>query len=251
MTEIKNLCYRYPGGPTVLENVSFYLNPGDFLAILGNNGVGKSTLLKCLNGILKPNSGQVLLQGQDLLKLSGRQIAQRVAFVSQSVPASELTVHDTVMLGRRPYQKWGFTEQDHAIVHDAMDKLEIDDLRGHFVSQLSGGQRQKVMLARAWAQQPELLLLDEPTSALDVKNQYQVLSMVEQFCRLDGLSAVVVIHDLNLALRFCNRFLLLKNGQVYREGGKDILDKQALLEVYGVAGNVLDIDGQSVVMIKD
>ena len=251
MTEIKNLSYRYPGGPAVLEDVSFSLQEGEFLAILGNNGVGKSTLLKCLNGILRPSGGQVLLQGQDLLKMSPRQIAQKVAFVSQNVPGNELTVHDTVMLGRRPYMKWGFTEQDHEIVHDAMDKLEIDHIRGRFVCQLSGGQKQKVMLARAWAQQPKILLLDEPTSALDVKNQYQVLSMVEKLCREDGLCGVVVMHDLNLALRFCNRFLLLKDGRVYRDGGREILDKQALLEVYGVEGNVLSVDGQSVVMIKE
>ncbi len=251
MMEVKNLSYRYAGGPQVLENVSFSLEKGDFLGILGNNGVGKSTLLKCLNGILKPDSGQVLVDGEDLLKLSGRQVAQRLAFVSQSLPGNQLTVHDTVMLGRRPYMKWGFTEYDHEIVHDAMDKLEVDDLRGRFVSTLSGGQKQKVMLARAWAQQPKVMLLDEPTSALDVKNQYQVLHLVEKFCREDGLSAVLVIHDLNLALRFCNRFLLLKDGQVYRQGGKEILDKQALLDVYGVRGNVLDLDGQPVVLIKE
>ena len=251
MTEIKNLSYRYPGGPAVLEDVSFSLQEGEFLAILGNNGVGKSTLLKCLNGILRPSGGQVLLQGQDLLKMSPRQIAQKVAFVSQNVPGNELTVHDTVMLGRRPYMKWGFTEQDHEIVHDAMDKLEIDHIRGRFVCQLSGGQKQKVMLARAWAQQPKILLLDEPTSALDIQNQYQVLKMVRDICHNDNMIAVVVIHDLNLALRFCDRFLLLKDGQVYRHGDRSILDSTALQVVYGVDAKVVEIEGRHMVLVEE
>lgn len=251
MMEVKSLSYRYPQGPAVLQNVSFTLAPGQFLAILGNNGVGKSTLLKCINGILKPDSGEVLLDGENLLKLSGREIARRTAFVSQSVPAMQMTVHDTVMLGRRPYMKWGFTEQDHGIVHDAMDRLELDAIRGRFLNQLSGGQRQKVMLARALAQQPKVLLLDEPTSSLDVKNQYQVLKLVQGFCRKDGLSAIVVIHDLNLALRFCDRFVLLKDGAVYRTGDKTILDAQALRDVYGVDGSVLEIENQNMILIRE
>ncbi len=251
MMEVKDLSYRYPQGPSVLQNVSFSLQAGQFMAILGNNGVGKSTLLKCLNGILRPDSGQVWLGQEELLRLSGREIARRVAFVSQSVPSTQMTVHDTVMLGRRPYMKWGFTELDHEIVHDAMDRLDLDSVRGRFLNQLSGGQRQKVMLARALAQQPRVLLLDEPTSSLDVKNQYHVLKMVQSFCKEDGLAAIVVIHDLNLALRFCDRFVLLKDGAVYRSGGREILDKQALLDVYGVDGAVLEVENQNIILIRE
>ena len=108
MMQVKNLCFHYKGCPEVLKDVSFDVMPGQFLAILGNNGVGKSTLLKCFNHILKPDAGQVLLDGVDLLKKSPREVAQQVAFVSQSVPSTQMTVHDVVMLGRRPYMKWGF-----------------------------------------------------------------------------------------------------------------------------------------------
>ena len=165
MMEIKHLSYHYKGYPQVLNDVSFDIEPGKFLAILGNNGVGKSTLLKCFNHILKPDAGEVLLDGQNLLKMSGREVAKQVAFVSQSVPSTQMTVHDVVMLGRRPYMKWGFTPEDHAIVHEAMDRLGLNAMRGRFLGQLSGGEKQKVMLARALAQQPKALLLDEPTSA--------------------------------------------------------------------------------------
>ena len=251
MMEIKHLSYHYKGYPQVLNDVSFDIEPGKFLAILGNNGVGKSTLLKCFNHILKPDAGEVLLDGQNLLKMSGREVAKQVAFVSQSVPSTQMTVHDVVMLGRRPYMKWGFTPEDHAIVHEAMDRLGLNAMRGRFLGQLSGGEKQKVMLARALAQQPKALLLDEPTSALDIQNQYQVLKIVRDICHKDNMVAVVVIHDLNLALRFCDHFLLLKDGKVYRHGDRSILNSTALKEVYGVDAKVVEIEGRHMVLVEE
>lgn len=174
MLNVENLAYHYKGRPAVLKDVNFNVNTGEFLAILGNNGVGKSTMLKCFNKILTPDGGKIILDDENLLQMSARQVAQRVAFVAQNVPSTQMTVHDMVMLGRRPYMKWGFTEDDHQIVHQAMAQLRIEPLRGRFLNELSGGERQKVMLARALAQQPKLLLLDEPTSSLDIQNQYQV-----------------------------------------------------------------------------
>ena len=251
MMQVKNLCFRYKGSLDVLKDVSFDIEPGKFLAILGNNGVGKSTLLKCFNHILRPDSGQVLLDGENLLTKTAREVAKQVAFVSQSVPSTQMTVHDAVMLGRRPYMKWGFTEQDHEIVHDAMHRLDVEDMRGRFLNQLSGGEKQKVMLARALAQQPKVLLLDEPTSALDIQNQYQVLKIVRDICHNDHVIAAVVIHDLNLALRFCDRFLLLKDGQVYRHGDRSVLDSAALKEVYGVDAKVVEIEGRHMVLVEE
>ena len=251
MMQIKNLSYHYKGSPEVLRDVSFDIEPGKFLAILGNNGLGKSTLLKCFNHILKPDSGEVLLDGKNLLTQSAREVAKQVAFVSQSVPDTQLTVHDVVMLGRRPYMTWGFTEEDHHIVHDAMHRLDVEDMRGRFLNELSGGEKQKVMLARALAQQPKALLLDEPTSALDIQNQYQVLKMVRDICHKDDMIAVVVIHDLNLALQFCDRFLLLKDGKVYRYGDHSILDSKALQEVYGVNAKVVEIEDRRMVLVKE
>ena len=250
MMQVKNVSYHYKGCPEVIRNVSFDIEPGQFLAILGNNGVGKSTLLKCFNHILQPDAGQVLLDGENLLTMSDREVAKRVAFVAQSVADSQMTVHDVVMLGRRPYMRWGFTEDDHTIVHDAMHRLDVEDMRGRFLNQLSGGEKQKVMLARALAQKPKVLLLDEPTSALDIQNQYHVLDMVQKICHKDQITAIVVIHDLNLALRFCDQFLLLKDGQVYRHGGREILDATAMKEVYGVAAKVVEIEGRHMVLVE-
>lgn len=251
MIEAKGICFHYKNCPIVLQNVDFQAEDGHFLAILGNNGAGKSTLLKCMNGILKPDSGSLLLDGEDLLTMPHRQVAQRVAFVAQTVASTQMTVHDMVMLGRRPYMGWSFSLEDHDIVHAAMARLGLMDMRGRFLNQLSGGERQKVMLARALAQQPRLLLLDEPTSALDIRNQYQVLKIVGELCRTEGLTAVVVIHDLTLALRFCDRFLLMRDGQVYRCGGLEVLDKTALREVYGVDAEPVVVNGRHIVLVNE
>lgn len=251
MIEAKGICFHYKNCPVVLQNVDFQAEDGHFLAILGNNGAGKSTLLKCMNGILKPDTGSLLLDGEDLLTMPHRQVAQRVAFVAQTVASTQMTVHDMVMLGRRPYMGWSFSREDHDIVHAAMARLGLMDMRGRFLNQLSGGERQKVMLARALAQQPRLLLLDEPTSALDIRNQYQVLKIVGELCRTEGLTAVVVIHDLTLALRFCDRFLLMRDGQVYRCGGLEVLDKTALREVYGVDAEPVMVNGRHIVLVNE
>ena len=238
MISVDHLCYHYKGGRPILRDVSFELDSGRFLAVLGNNGVGKSTLLKCINRILTADSGSC-------------RVAKRVAFVAQHVPDTQMTVHDMVMLGRRPYMTWGVTEHDHDVVHDAMRYLNLEDMRGRFLNQLSGGERQKVMLARALAQEPTLLLLDEPTSSLDIRNQYQVLQITRDLCREQNLTAMIVIHDLNLALRFCDRFLLLREGEVYRYGGAEIFDADALRDVYGVRGSIVQVQGQSLVLIED
>lgn len=249
MLNIENLSFHYRSGPEILRQISFSLEEGQFLAILGNNGAGKSTMLKCFNQILRVKGGHVWMDGEDLLTMTHREVARRVAFVSQTIPSTQMTVHDVVMLGRRPYMQWGFTEEDHRIVHQAMDRLNLSDMRGRFLNELSGGERQKVMLARALAQQPKVLLLDEPTSSLDIQNQYQVLDIVRDICRTSSITAVMVIHDLNLALRFCDRFLLLKDGRVYRSGDSSILDRQALRDVYGVDAHVVTVEGKSVVLV--
>ncbi len=249
MLTVENLQFRYRNEREILRNISFSLDDGQFMAILGNNGAGKSTLLKCVNRILPARRGHVRMDDQNLLQMSSREIARRVAFVAQTVPDTQMTVQDVVMLGRRPYMRWEFTEEDRRIVHKSMDRLGLTSLRDRFLNQLSGGERQKVMLARALAQQPKILLLDEPTSSLDLQNQYQVLDLVRDTCRNIGITAIVAIHDLNLALRFCDRFLLLKNGQIYRCGDASILDPTAISDIYGVRAEIVSVRGRRMVLV--
>ncbi|MGI6010321.1 MAG: ABC transporter ATP-binding protein [Ruminococcus sp.] len=249
MLTVNHLQFQYHGDTQVLKQISFTLDQGEFLAVLGNNGAGKSTMLKCFNGIIKPDRGEIFLDQENLLKMPAKEAAKRIAFVAQNVPNTQMTVYDMVMLGRRPYMRFGFSKRDHEIVGEVMEKLNIFDFRGRFLNRLSGGERQKVMLARALAQEPKLLLLDEPTSSLDLKNQYQVLQIVRDICHETGILAIVVIHDLNLALRFCDRFLLLHQGQVYRWGKDEIIDREALWKVYGIHGEISQAGGQKVVLV--
>ena len=208
-------------------------------------------MLKCFNHIITPDAGEVLLNGENLLKMSAKEVARRIAFVAQNVPDTQMTVHDMVMLGRRPYMSWAFTERDHEIVHEAMDRLKVSEFRGRFLNRLSGGERQKVMLARALAQEPKLLLLDEPTSSLDLKNQYQVLRIVREICHETGIAAIMVIHDLNLALRFCDRFLLMQDGAVFRYGDDRVIDREAIWQVYGVHGETAEVRGRKMVLVDE
>lgn len=249
MLRVKDLKFHYQGGPQVLKEINFKLEDGRFLSVLGNNGAGKSTMLKCFNRIIDPEEGSISLDGEEIRRIPIREVAKRIAFVAQTVPSTQMTVHDMVMLGRKPYMQWGFTENDHRIVHEAMDRLGLTEMRGRFLNELSGGERQKVMLARALAQRPKLLLLDEPTSSLDLKNQYQVLQTVKDICHETGIAAIMVIHDLNLALRFCNRFLLMRDGAVFRYGDAQVIDREAIWQIYGVQGETADVRGQKIVMV--
>ena len=248
MLEVKSLSFAYRCGRQILEDVSFSVPGGACLAVLGNNGAGKSTLLSCLAGLLRPRTGRVLVDGEDLLGMDAGRAARTVALVSQFAPASRLTVYDMVLLGRKPYLKWDFTAADRAMTEEALERLGLSGLALRYADRLSGGEGQKVQLARALVQQPKLLLLDEPTSSLDLRSQYEVLGLVSQLCREQSLTAVAVLHDLNLALRFCHRFLLLHGGRVYAQGDASVVSPRAIREVYGMEAAVRRVDGVPVVL---
>ena len=233
MIEVNNISYHYHGGKDVLKDVSFALEQGQFLAILGNNGVGKSTLLKCLNKILRADSGQVLLDGENILQMSNHQVSRRMAFVAQTVPSTQMTVHDVVMLGRRPYMKFGFTEKDHQIVHSAMDRLNLDPLRGRFLNQLSGGERQKVMLARALAQQPKLLLLDEPAAGMNPSETAELTETIRRIRDEFNIAVLLIEHDMSLVMGICEGIAVLNFGRIIAKGTPDeIRNNPQVIEAY-------------------
>ncbi len=245
---VENLNFSYPCGRQILKDVSFTAPAGEFLAILGNNGAGKSTLLKCFDHILRPQTGRVVVNGTDLLRLKGTALARQVAFVAQGAEGTRQTVYDTLLLGRKPYMKWGVTDRDKALVEETLVRMELDRLAVRYLDQLSGGERQKVLLARALVQEPKVLLLDEPTSNLDLRNQYEVLDLVRQECRRRNITAIVVIHDLNLALRFCGRFLFLHGGAVLAEGDASVVTPANIRAVYGIDATVAHVQDTPVVV---
>lgn len=231
--KVNDLEFEYPSRP-VIKDIQFTISQGDFLAVLGVNGAGKSTLLKCINRILKPQSGTVLIGGDDAFGLSRRELAKRIGYVAQHHDGLRTTVFDAVLLGRKPYIRWEAATIDLKIVQDVLRALKLDDYALRYVDQLSGGERQKVVIARALAQEPKLLLLDEPTSNLDLKNQLDVARLIKKVVEEQGLAALVAMHDLNLAMRFANRFILLKDGEIFAAGGQEVMIPENIESVYSV-----------------
>lgn len=238
MIEVKNIAFSY-GKHTVLKDISFSAAPGDCVGILGNNGVGKSTLITCMNRIRKPDSGVILIDGRDVAAMSRLEIARNIAYVAQTNELSQTTVYDALLLGRKPYMNWSMNCADYALCDEMLSRIGMKEFKLRFVNELSGGEVQKVMLARAFVQQPKLLLLDEPTSNLDPRNQYEMMRLIHQMAQEHGITALVVIHDLNLALRYCNRFLFIKDGLVYDYGDEAVVTESALRDVYGITAALI------------
>ena len=246
MIEVRDLHYAF-GAKEVLKGVSFSAQKGEFVAILGNNGTGKSTLMLCLNKIREPKAGTVTVNEQNVLTLPRKACAKLMSYVAQKAELSDATVYDTVMLGRLPYMNWQTTPHDHALCEAVIERLNLESLKMRSVSTLSGGEQQKVMLARALVQEPEVLLLDEPTSSLDIKNAHEMLSEVRTLCKEASLTVLMVIHDLNLALRYCDKFLFLKDGEVYRFGDKSVITEDVLEAVYGIPTRLITVDGETMI----
>lgn len=244
---VDNIRFSYNSHP-VIENVSFNLEKGRMLAILGVNGAGKSTLLKCLNRILRPQTGSVFMGGEDLHQLPQNSIARRMGYVSQQHAQDQLTVYESVLLGRRPHMGLTVGKNDYAVVDQTIRQMGLSPQALRPVSDLSGGEVQKVMLARALAQSPAILLLDEPTSNLDLKNQMDVMALIRSVVCTRGLMAIVAIHDLNLAVRFADHFLFIKDHRIHAIAKKEELSTEMIEQVYGVEVVIQKVGGHRVVV---
>lgn len=244
---VNGIEFRY-GSRIILEKIGFTVQRGEFLSILGNNGAGKSTLLKTLNKILSPKKGSILLEGQEVSKLSRLAIALKMAYVAQNYESNRQTVFDAVLLGRKPYIKWEATSSDLALVQGILVKTGLDKFAQRYLDELSGGELQKVVIARALAQEPEVLLLDEPTSNLDLKNQMEVLKTVRTAAKEKNIAVIAVMHDLNLAFRFSDKFLLLQDTKVFAAGGPEVMTAENITRAYGVPVSVERVRNQFVVI---
>ena len=246
--EVRDLRYGYTPERQVVKGVSFTVRAGECVAVLGTNGVGKTTMLKCINRVIRPQAGEVLVDGLPVHRLSGRDLAQRIGYVPQACEFADSSVFDAVLLGRKPFLQWDVTQRDLETVQEVLELLGLEAYAHREVNALSGGERQKVSIARALAQQAPVLLFDEPTSSLDLRNQLEVLDLTKQVVRQQNLAAVVILHDLNLALRFADRFLVMKEGTVRAFGGREVVDPEMIRDVYGVQAQVLEVNGRPVVV---
>jgi iron complex transport system ATP-binding protein len=225
------------GKRQVVKGANLTIGKGELVGLLGSNGSGKSTLIKTIAGINTPTSGSITWNGDtDITKLARRDLARIVAYVPQSIGLSfGLDIREAVLLGRTPYFGTRPRDEDWAHVDAAMQRMGLEDLGDRAVTELSGGQGQRVLIARALAQDPEILLLDEPTSALDIRYQWQTLAVARDVTRKNNVAAVIAIHDLNQAARFTDRVVFLQDGVVIAEGRPaDVYSPELIKRVYGV-----------------
>ncbi len=250
--DINGLQFGYSSVP-VLKDVTVKMEGPKFISILGPNGVGKSTLIHCINKILAPKGGTVMIDGREVSDITIKEMSKIAGYVPYSANDTfPLTVVDTVLMGRHPHSHRGSLDKDLDVVYSILDMLDIMDLAMRSFSELSAGQHQKVMLARGLAQEPQVLLLDEPTSNLDVRHQIDVAKMLRQLSRDKQILVIMICHDINIAAKYSDEIVLLDGGIVYSVGTpQEVITAENLEKVFGVRSTVIDDDGFPHVILKD
>lgn len=232
--DVKDLVSGYD--PFFLKEINFKVKKGEFIGIIGPNGSGKTTLLRAITKVLKPKEGEILYGGENIWQMKSQNLAKKVAVVAQNPGISFMTVEDFVLLGRIPhYKKFQFmeTKRDLDIAKRCMALTDTFRIRDQYVGEISGGERQLALIARALCQEPELFLLDEPTTHLDIAHQLGILDLIKKLNKDLGLTVITVLHDLNLASEYCHRLLLMHEGRVNKMGSpEEVLTYQVIEEVY-------------------
>lgn len=241
LLEVNNLSFSYPD-VQILNNVSIAVNEGQFVGVVGSNGCGKSTLLKNVYRILNSKQGEIKYKGENILKYSIKEMARKIAVVSQfNEHTFDSSVLDIVLTGRIPFKSsWqSFNDKDYEIALQALEKVDMISYQYRFFSSLSGGEKQRIILARALTQQPEFIILDEPTNHLDIRFQLEILSIVKQL----KIGVLSTMHDLSLISNYCDYIYALKDKKVYIEGTPvEVLTVDTIKEVFGVSCKVIQGD---------
>ena len=246
---VRNLVQGY-GSKTILDDISFDVDTGEVLALLGPNGSGKSTLIKTICNIMEPRSGQILIDETPIEDIDITDLAKIVSYVPQSTAATTYTtVMDTVLLGRKPYVTWSYRQKDIDYALDAMKAMRIIGYSSRDVSDLSGGQRQRGFLARSLAQCPSFFIFDEPTSALDLKHQMNTMIKMREVVHDKGAGMVIALHDINLAMNYSDKVLMLKNGKIFAYGTPDeTITEENIRAVYGVESRIMEAEGRRFIL---
>jgi len=235
---IHDIEFSYNGTP-VLNKLNASVSKGDFVALVGPNGSGKSTLIKCLNGILKLKKGAALIDDRPLDSFSANALAREMAYVPQSEQkTTALTVFDTVLLGRKPYIYWKPSEYDLKFTAEILKTMQLENMAMKAVNKLSGGQQQTVSIARALAQEPDILLLDEPIANLDIKHQIESMEILKKLSA-QGITIIIALHDINMALRYAGKIIMLKEGRIFSCGGRETITKDNIENLYDIKVRIL------------
>ena len=249
MLSVENLTFRYSKqGSPVLNGVNLELKQGEIGILLGKNGSGKTTCFKNILGILSPSSGSIRFDGEDLLKMPRRERARRIAYVPQDIHFGALTVFDSILMGRVSYFGLKASHEDYLAAEQIMVEMHLEDFAQRNVEELSGGERQKIAIARAMAQEPKLMVFDEPTGNLDIANEQLIVEEAKKLAREKNIAILSSLHDLNQAMYFGDKFFFLKNGAVKYAGGEEVIREDVIKEIFDIDVRIAQIENQKVIL---
>ena len=249
MLNVENLHFAYSkNGNPVLKGTSLELGQGEIGIVLGKNGCGKTTLFKNILGIEKPKSGSISFENQDLLKMNRRERARRIAYVPQHIHFGDLTVMDSVLMGRVSYFGMKAGPEDYAAVERILEEMGLQDFAGRSAEALSGGEKQKIAIARAMAQEPKLMIFDEPTGNLDIANEQLIIQEARKLAKEQNISILSSLHDLNQALYFGDKFFFMKDGVVKYAGNSEIITEEIIKDIFDIDVKIVEIENQKVIL---
>ena len=247
MISIRQLDFAY-GSRQVLYGVDFRVGSGELVSVLGMNGSGKSTLLKCVTGLLRPFRGEVEINGRSARSLSRQELAQSIGYLPQNSQPVDCTVFEAVLIGRKPHLGWQVNDNDLAETSRILSLTGLGSYVDRSTLHLSGGELQRVAIARTLAQQPSVLLLDEPVNHLDIRSQIDVMDLIRSLTLQLGIATIAVMHDLNMALRFSDRFVLMREGKLLAAGGQEVMTAENIRETYHLQVLVHTVNGLPLVI---
>ena len=251
MLKCNDLYFRYSRtGHPVLDGASLELEQGQIGIVLGKNGCGKTTLFKNILGILEPKGGSIAFDGENLVKMPRRERARRIAYVPQHIHFGDLTVFDSVLMGRVSYFGLKASREDYEAVEKILGDMQLLDFAGRSAEALSGGEKQKIAIARAMAQEPKLMIFDEPTGNLDIANEQLIIREAKKLARERNISILSSLHDLNQALSFGDRFFFMKDGVIKYTGDAQCINEEVIRDIYDIDVKIMDVDGQTVIITK-
>ena len=249
MLKIEDLRFQYTAhGKSVLNGATLELKQGEIGILLGKNGSGKTTLFKNILGIEKPKGGTVSFEGENLLKMHRRERARRIAYVPQHIHFGNMTVFDSVLMGRVSYFGMKAGTEDYEAVEKVLKDMQLLEFADRNAEALSGGEKQKIAIARAMAQEPKLMVFDEPTGNLDIANEQLIVQEGKRLAKEKNIAILAALHDLNQALYFGDKFFLLKDGVVKYAGGKEIITEEVIRDIFDIDVKIAKINNQTVIL---